>query len=285
MLQENTDDRESDLLDLICGREQYLRELAEEPKSKRTLVEVLDDARSTVDRNVRTLAQAGLVNRCNEGYGATLAGRLAVEVHSRHQARLDAIGRSRDLICDFRVDAPVPVAVLREAEIVRPGPVTPDRPRAWLKDRFDESTAVRGAVPVLSGGSVKSLFGNVARDTDASLILPPEVHRVLIDQHADRTRTALETGRLTLHELEEIPFGLFLFDREGTTAAGVVSYGDSGIDGVITNERTEAVSAVQRQFEQWRSTSKRISNSRKDDASAASTGERGQTDSRANERR
>ena len=68
-----------DRIDLVAKRVDLLEALAAGPRYKPALVEATGDSRSTVDRAIRELEAAGLIERTDEGFWATLAGRLAAE--------------------------------------------------------------------------------------------------------------------------------------------------------------------------------------------------------------
>jgi tetratricopeptide (TPR) repeat protein/predicted transcriptional regulator/energy-coupling factor transporter ATP-binding protein EcfA2 len=70
---------------LVSKRELILKILADERLSKPELVERVDSSRSTIDRAIRALEEAGYVTRKRSGYETTVVGRLA---RKRYQAFL-----------------------------------------------------------------------------------------------------------------------------------------------------------------------------------------------------
>jgi len=63
---------------VLADRAGVLRRLAEGPVHKRDLVDELGHSRRTVDRAITELESVDLVERCDEGFSATTAGRLAL---------------------------------------------------------------------------------------------------------------------------------------------------------------------------------------------------------------
>jgi tetratricopeptide (TPR) repeat protein/DNA-binding transcriptional ArsR family regulator len=100
-----------DRIDLVAKRVDLLEALAAGPRYKPALVEATGDSRSTVDRAIRDLEAAGLAERTDEGFRATLAGRLAAERYRAFVAEetsvLDAVGFLRSLPhdCDLPFEA------------------------------------------------------------------------------------------------------------------------------------------------------------------------------------
>lgn len=64
-------------VDLVADRYEFLTELAEEPARKPEIVDRTDTSRSTVDRAIRELTEADLVERTEGRYVTTTFGRLA----------------------------------------------------------------------------------------------------------------------------------------------------------------------------------------------------------------
>lgn len=67
------------MLETALARRDYLERLAEAPAWKRTLIDDLGDSRSTVDRAVETLQDVGLVERTEDGFRTTYAGRVLLD--------------------------------------------------------------------------------------------------------------------------------------------------------------------------------------------------------------
>lgn len=66
-------------IEVVARRSDFLEYLAESPQEKPAIVESLTHSRSTVNRAIRTLEDAGLLQQTSDGYVTTVAGRLAVE--------------------------------------------------------------------------------------------------------------------------------------------------------------------------------------------------------------
>jgi Bacterial regulatory protein, arsR family. len=79
----------------IRTRRAFLAALRRGPQRKRELVAALETSRSTVDRAIGDLADAGLVTETAAGVKITLAGRMAVEIDRRTSgASASSPGRS-----------------------------------------------------------------------------------------------------------------------------------------------------------------------------------------------
>ncbi|MFC7176287.1 ArsR family transcriptional regulator [Halosegnis marinus] len=63
------------MLELVLSRRRYLERLADAPAWKRDLIDEFDHSRSTVDRALAALTDAGLVAAGEAGYETTYSGR------------------------------------------------------------------------------------------------------------------------------------------------------------------------------------------------------------------
>ncbi|WP_135821149.1 helix-turn-helix transcriptional regulator [Halostella litorea] len=84
---------DADILAVLDGRGDVLDSLREEPKDKRALEADLDVSRSTVDRALRELETAGLVDRDGGRYLPTATGRLLVREYRRFESTAAAVAR------------------------------------------------------------------------------------------------------------------------------------------------------------------------------------------------
>src|SRR6056297_4211338 len=95
----------ADAIETVGRRADFLERLAEEPLRKRAMVDALGHSRSTVDRAIAALEEAGLVERTDEGYVSTLAGRLAVERYREYVADSAAVLDAGGVLAPLPTDA------------------------------------------------------------------------------------------------------------------------------------------------------------------------------------
>lgn len=104
-------------LALVAKRVAYLDALADAPLHKPALVEAVGDSRSTVDRAVRRLLDAGLVERTDAGFRTTFAGLLAADRYREYVADGTTVLEAADFLASLPRDCDLPVAALRSGEV------------------------------------------------------------------------------------------------------------------------------------------------------------------------
>jgi len=161
----------TDVLDVVRRRWSVLERLLDGPTYKRDLVAAVEHSRSTVDRAVRELADAGLVERTSGGYTATAAGRLAAEEYRAATASLAAVEDAVVALAPLPHDAPLAAPLLADATVtVADGAPTADA----LADRFRERAADAGRV--LLGTEAPPAFATgIAEVADGTVLVPDEL--------------------------------------------------------------------------------------------------------------
>ncbi len=148
-------------------------QLLGEPLYKRDLVAAVDRSRSTVDRAVRELEDAGLVERVDGGYVATVAGRLAAEEYRAATASLAAVEGAIAALAPLPHDVSVSSALLTGAAITT---ADGDVDAATLADRFVERCSRADQARVAIAGTADGAFAEAVRSgTDGPVLLPPEL--------------------------------------------------------------------------------------------------------------
>ncbi len=119
--------RSADLQKCLRTRSHFLAHLRR-PRQKCELADDLEESRSTIDRALRELEDAGFVERADRGYRTTLTGELALEAHRRYSARLDGLAAARDALDPLPTDAALDGALFEEATVSLPTSCSPHAP-------------------------------------------------------------------------------------------------------------------------------------------------------------
>jgi len=117
----------TDHANIVAKRRDVLAALAT-PTRKPELVDQLSASRSTVDRAVDELQQAGLVDRTGSSYVANFAGREALAAHDAYLDRVDALVAAQGVLDPLPPDVDVDPAALDGAQVVESTPAAPDSP-------------------------------------------------------------------------------------------------------------------------------------------------------------
>jgi predicted transcriptional regulator len=252
------------LRDAVGKRADVLATLAEQAYRKPELVEALHVSRSTVDRAIDELTEAGLAVAEGSAYRATVAGEVALSARRTYVDRTDAIARARPILDAIPDDAPVDPALLVGCSVHVPEPHAPEGALAPVVERLRTADTLRGFAPV-----VKSSYVGIIHDqvTNTGLNVEIIVHSETRDSLAalargrDRLRDLFASESVTVLETDRsLPFALWLTDGADGAFAGVAVHDpdSGGVLGVLVNERPAAVDWCTSLYEQYRATAGRI---------------------------
>jgi predicted transcriptional regulator len=233
------------MLDAALSRRAYLERLAESPAWKRDLIEDLGDSRSTVDRALETLQDGGLVERTEDGFRTTYAGRVLLDTVTEATVIADTAGAATGLLEHLPVDAPRSHRFFADATVVSMA----DRPPSVVFDRITSSLAaadrVRGAaVAPNSEEFVDLLFRRSVAEQDlrAELLLTEATVEQAMDAYADHLRASLDSDRLGFRVVDSLPFAFYLMTTDGSTTAQLAAHGPhDNFLGYVENDTPAAV--------------------------------------------
>lgn len=132
----------ADLQKCLRTRSHFLARLRR-PRQKCELADDLEESRSTIDRALRELEDAGFVERADRGYRTTLTGELALEAYRRYSARLDGLLSARDALDPLPTDAALDGALFEEATVSLPTSCSPHAPVEALESLLADADHAR----------------------------------------------------------------------------------------------------------------------------------------------
>lgn len=162
------EDRGESVLEIVGRRWSVLESLLDGPTYKRDLVASVDRSRSTVDRSVRELADAGLVERTSGGYVASAAGRLAAEEYRSTTASLAAVEGAAAALAPLPHDAPLSAPMLTDADVTV---VDRDGTADAITDRFLDSV-MDGGRTVLGMAAPEPFIADVVDVAEETVLVP-----------------------------------------------------------------------------------------------------------------
>ncbi|MFC7156734.1 tetratricopeptide repeat protein [Halomarina halobia] len=241
MADSNADD---EFVRLLRRRGDFLDHLRGEPRRKRDLVEALDCSRSTVDRALRELEYAGLVERTGGGYEASVAGRLAAEAYGDLLETVGVVLGSSDLLASLPNDCDVGPDALVGGERVPLDTVTPYELPPMLRECVESARRLTAVVPVVA--DPRLLGGCQERVADGSLALDlvvgPDLHETLCRRFPDTLRELADGGATIARAERAPPCTLLVVERrDGTRAVACVTYDGDARDGVYRNDADAAL--------------------------------------------
>lgn len=251
MLGEST---EADI-DVLQSRADVVDAVRAEPRRKSEIQAEIDVSRSTVNRAVRDLETAGLLTRTDEGYAVTAYGDLLADRYEAFLRDADDVGAAAPLLESLPSDVPLSLALLRDAAVHRSVAPAPHRPVSQFEDLLREADRLRGVSRTITQSTTPELIHRQVVDNgmEGEMVVGPELAAYMRRERREPVREMLETGRHSVYEAEDVPYGLALLDVDGETHVVAFVYNDNDdLLGTIVNDADAAVDWAEAQFERYR---------------------------------
>ncbi|MFC6837690.1 tetratricopeptide repeat protein [Halomarina ordinaria] len=234
---------------LLERRAEFLVHLGDEPQRKPALVEALGRSRSTVDRALRELEHAGLVERHDGGYATTLAGRLAEEAYRTFVETTSTVVAADALLDALPAECEwLDPAVLAGAEYVPTDDLTPYELPAALRETVETADRLTALVPVVADPKVLALCHDHVDERGLDLVVGPALYETLETRFPETLRGLVDGGATVVRTDEEPPCTLLLSSGEEPRVACVAYDGDASV-GVCYNDTAAARAAAERYVE------------------------------------
>lgn len=234
---------------LASNRSEYLQALTTSPRSKRELVELLDCSRSTVDRVLRSLADAYLVEYNDGKWHATAVGICAYRRHESYTGFIEDLADASLILTELPPENPVDDRFLTRSTPHASAEAVPDAVLAPMFASVREASTVRGLVPRALAGSAADFydFATSGDSSDLELIIADTVFDQLYEIYPEDMNGALEDPNATFLRGEvSVPYGLWISD---TDEVGIVVYSEKGLQGTILNDTEAAVEWATEQYD------------------------------------
>jgi Predicted transcriptional regulator len=243
---------------LIADRSGFLRLLTAAPRSKRELTELLDCSRSTIDRVLRSLADAYLVEYRDGEWHATAAGACAYRKHDEYASFLSYLADAAPILAALPTETSIDDAFLEGSTAHIAEENVPDAVLDPMLQSVREASLVRGFAPKALIGSAMDFYDAAVTGDgyELELVLDGDVFDRLYELQPQETREAVEDPDVMLLR-GAIPYvyGLWIVDD---TAVGIVVYTEKGIQGCILNDTETAVGWGVEQLESVKDTAEPI---------------------------
>ncbi|WP_232688236.1 helix-turn-helix transcriptional regulator [Halobacterium zhouii] len=247
-------------VELLARRAELLRSLRAGAESKRDLVDALSVSRSTVDRAIRRLESHGFVARCEGAVEITLKGRLALTAFESFAADVSSLDAAGAVLERMGASSRMDVSMLRNADVVEPDRVTPNRPAGALLEHLQNATSVRGFTNVVLPSYVDVFRENILNhDVPVDLVVTPDVLEELVANYRDTLDQTLETECLDLLCANRtLEYSLLVVDIGRQTVVGALVYDEQGVFGVLENDDDRAVEWATDLLDELRSNADRV---------------------------
>ncbi|WP_254830157.1 helix-turn-helix transcriptional regulator [Haloglomus salinum] len=249
------------VLDLVAKRIDVLRLLDGERVRKRTIAEELDYSRSTVNRTITALTDAGLVDDAPDGCQATVVGSLLAEQYDTYVRGVADILTHRQLLASFPLDAEFSPKVLADAEVSVPRGSSPYEPYHAIEALLERASGqVRVYVPTFTNPRGIELATRLSAEFDVEIIFDRELVRELRSDVPDEVETLSQLEKFTGYETTDGPdYSLVVVDTEsGAEGAVIVHSTERELLGCIVTGDPDATRWLEQRYSDIRAESERL---------------------------
>lgn len=247
-----------DYADVVAKRQDVLAAV-ETGAPKPELVDRLSLSRSTVDRAIDELQQAGLVERDGSRYVATYAGRAALAAYEGYLGRLDALTEAQPVLSALPPDVDIDPAVLEGAQVVESTPAAPEEPIEVNVDPVRHAETLRTTSPVVAPRYLEAVNNLIESGTDIELVYTEAAFEALsttYESALDRVQGAADVHGFVTDR--PIPYIVWTAEVPDGTISGLIVHDDTGLVGLINND-TEAMNEWARaEYERYRAEAEQV---------------------------
>ncbi|PSP80127.1 hypothetical protein BRC81_02755 [Halobacteriales archaeon QS_1_68_20] len=263
-------------LDMVARRIEFLEYLWEEPRQKPEMVDALDNSRSTVDRAIRELEVAGLVERRDGGFATTSTGAAMAESYRDYVREQGSLLEAHELLDVLPPSAPLGREAVVGGDVHLADGPTPYQPLEHVESAVRHAERLRGLVPTLSNPHTVRLCHDRAIEDgmQAELVLGPELYRTIDGSLQAQFAEMAQRGDVTLSVGEQPGFTFLVSEREETTQVVVVVYDDGdALHGVLVNEAENCVRWAEDCFQQVEQEAEEVTDAVRNPSAGAGFGE------------
>jgi len=256
-----TDQDVEAVLDLVAKRIDVLEFLDGDRVPKRTIVDELGYSRSTVNRVIASLADAGLVDDAPSGCQTTFVGSLLADQYDEYVRTVTNIVAGREVLTSLSPDVDLPPAVLADAEVSLPGGEKPYEPYHAIEALLDRAAGqVRVYVPTFTNPRGIALAQNLAAETDVEIVFDEDLLTELRADVPDDVATLFEREQFTGYETAGGPdYSLVVVTTESRTEGAIVVHSpDRELVGCIVTSNPDAVRWMERRYSDIQADSERL---------------------------
>lgn len=252
-----------DVLTLVDNRIDVLDLLEGGRFQKRTVVDELDYSRSTVNRAITQLADAGLVEDTPRGCRTTFVGRLVADRYREYVASSRNVVSGREVLAPLPPDSDLAPAVLVDAEIAIAGSPSPYEPYYAVEEalkRPGPDGRVRMYVPAFTNPHGLELARAMAAEFPVEAVFSEELLAELNDDFPEDLEALFELEKFTCYRSTDGPeYTLVVADSESGTEVVVVTHTEKRkLGGVIVNSDEGACRWAEQRFAEIRAESERL---------------------------
>lgn len=209
--------------------------------NRRDLLEEVTCAESTLDRGLRQLEDAGLIQYRDGQWELTKLGYCTYRQYKMYTEGLNDIVEAAPMLLSLSPDTPLSEKFLRCSESFEAEPNAPDLVLSHLFKSVEQARQIRGLVPKVLFNAINPFYetATTGANYEIELVFERDVYDSVYSHYSDELQRVLQDPQISLLR-GSVPFsfGLWIADN---AKAGVIIYTDCGVRGLIVNDTTEAL--------------------------------------------
>lgn len=239
----SSDNRYSEEIELIAKRADFVEYLWNNPRRKRDIVDDLDYSRSTVNRAIGALEDAGFVKDEGNKHVSTLAGKHAADRYRAYILESSTIISAREVLQPLDSTS-LSSKFLLDAETDSVSGPAPKQPVEHLIGLSDDASTVSALLPSLSDKrELELLLGLCSqRGIQVELTFASESLGRIIDRYPELIRGLSDDERSTIRMGSVPEFALYLVESDEQTSLLIIVYDETqSAHGVLKTSAGEAI--------------------------------------------
>ena len=205
---------ETDTLINLVRRAPVFAALSERPMDRRDLQDHLDVSRPTVHRLTRALIDCGLIKRVNGEFMLTAFGEAVAAAVTSFEQSVDTAQEIAPLLRVAKEhDLALEGSAFTDATVTNAESGNPYRPANRFMTLLEDTDQLRGLDPSsINPLHLDQIYTRIVGGMETDVVFPPGVVEELFEANPDRATRALESGNLTVHSHDDLPFGVTICD-------------------------------------------------------------------------
>jgi DNA-binding transcriptional ArsR family regulator len=234
---------DENLVDVAGRREAILDLLRDGPAAKRDVIDATGRSRSTVDRAIESLVDAGLVVARDGGYETTCAGVLALEARRAYESEARAIAEAAPALEPLWKETPISRSFVRAASVLLVETSRTADAQTRLQRAVENAGAVRLALSTVPGEAFLQSLEETAVEAGVpvTLVYDAELFEAVARERPSWLRRLVLDGEARVQTGEVPEFGLLLTDGPDGRAATLQTYDEGRLHAVLQADADPAV--------------------------------------------
>lgn len=254
----STDSDVEAALNLVSKRIDFLEFLDGERRPKRVISEELGYSRSTVNRAIAKLSDAGLVDDAPRGCQTTFVGSLLADQYDEYVRVSTTILANREVLTSLSLDTKLPSIVLTDAEVTTPGDSSPYGPFNAVEALLERAVGqVRVYVPTFTNPRGIELAQGLATKMDVEIVFDGALISELRSDIPTQIQTLVKLDNFTGYTTSTGPnYSLIIVTTEsGLEGAIVIHTAEKELVGCLVSENPDATQWMEQRYAEIRAES------------------------------